>query len=84
MHGLYEVGSERTTGKTYVVDLLQGTCTCPSFAWRGVKCKHMRAAESQQSRDHALETLEGPDISPRGRIVVVQEGPRFIDLVDRW
>jgi hypothetical protein len=31
---LYEVGSEKTIGKTYTVDLLEGTCTCPSYQWR--------------------------------------------------
>ena len=44
---LFEVGSERTANKTYTVDLLEGTCTCPSYQWRGVKCKHIRAVESQ-------------------------------------
>lgn len=29
----------------YMVDLARGTCTCPDYATRGVKCKHAHAVE---------------------------------------
>ncbi len=42
--GRYHVLS--STGKTkYAVDLAASTCACPDFQKRGVKCKHIIAAE---------------------------------------
>lgn len=39
----YVVVSE--SGATYVVDLGEGTCTCPDYRYRGGRCKHLRRVE---------------------------------------
>jgi len=31
--------------KIYHVDLRESTCECPDYQFRGIKCKHIRAAE---------------------------------------
>lgn len=43
--GLYEVRSFTDPNKTYVVDVVERTCTCPAFIY-GVRvpCKHILAA----------------------------------------
>jgi len=41
--GLYLVANGR--GENYVVDLVEHSCTCPDFTYRGVRCKHLIAAE---------------------------------------
>jgi hypothetical protein len=76
--GLYEVASEKTSGKTYTVDLLQGSCTCPSYQWRGIKCKHIRAAEAktEESTEDLRERLlsldmDQPQSMNRRRIVLI-------------
>ncbi len=38
--GEYAVDSE--SGATYIVDALEGTCTCPDATIRGETCKHLR------------------------------------------
>jgi len=54
--GLFEVESENHTGKYYVVDLMQRSCTCPHHRFRGAFCKHL----------HAVKELHAPrDIAPR-------------------
>jgi len=45
--GLYEVPSFRVPGRTYVVDVLEGSCTCPHFKFRGAHCKHLRLVEAK-------------------------------------
>jgi transposase len=41
---LWEVPSQSGKGK-YTVDLSKPSCTCPDFALRGLKCKHIYAVE---------------------------------------
>ena len=41
---LWEVPSQTGKGK-YTVDLSKPSCTCPDFALRGLKCKHIYAVE---------------------------------------
>lgn len=38
--GVYEVDSE--SGNTYLVDLIDGRCTCPDHMYREQRCKHVR------------------------------------------
>lgn len=42
--GIYEVESETTTGKWYLVDLFAGSCSCPHHQTKKVECKHLRFA----------------------------------------
>jgi hypothetical protein len=42
---LFEVSSEKTEGKTYVVDVNERNCSCPAYHYYG-KCKHLRLVES--------------------------------------
>jgi ribonuclease HI len=39
----------------YEVDLAAGTCSCPDFAKRGLKCKHVLAAEMFSGGGEAAE-----------------------------
>jgi SWIM zinc finger len=41
---LWEVPSQSGKGKS-TVDLEKPSCTCPDFAWRGLKCKHIYAVQ---------------------------------------
>src|SRR5437764_114825 len=41
---LWEVPSQSGKGK-YTVDLEKPSCTCPDFALRSLKCKHIYAVE---------------------------------------
>lgn len=41
-----------TEGGTYVVDLDDGTCTCPDHAIRGARCKHLRRVAMDVSDGH--------------------------------
>lgn len=51
--GQYHVLS--STGKSkYVVDLAALTCTCPDFQKRGIKCKHIIAAEIFAAKEGEL------------------------------
>ena len=45
-HGLYEVPSFTDPRKTYVVDIIERTCTCPAFTY-GIRnpCKHILAVK---------------------------------------
>ena len=45
---LFEVESQSGHG-TYVVDLLEKSCTCPHFRYRGVQCKHIKAVTPVES-----------------------------------
>lgn len=38
--GVYEVASQ--SDNTYLVDLIDGRCTCPDHMYRGQRCKHVR------------------------------------------
>jgi uncharacterized Zn finger protein len=55
--GLFEVESEKHPNRTYVVDLISRTCTCPHFRYRGVQCKHIKAAVPQQVEVLTVETI---------------------------
>ena len=44
-NGLFRVQSFSNPQIFYVVDLLEKTCTCPHFTYRGIICKHLRAVE---------------------------------------
>ena len=46
----WEVPSQNGSG-VYVVDLQNGTCTCPDHTRRGVKCKHLWAVEYTITRE---------------------------------
>lgn len=51
--GRFAVPSQSGRGE-YLVDLTAGTCTCRDFAGRGIKCKHILAAEMRvQSAQNA-------------------------------
>lgn len=43
-NGRYIVPSQSST-KEYEVDIISSTCSCPDYRKRGVKCKHILAAE---------------------------------------
>ena len=45
---LFEVESENHPGRTYVVDMLSRTCTCPHYRYRGAICKHIRSVEPRE------------------------------------
>jgi len=49
--GLYEVPSFTDPRKTYVVDIIERTCTCPAFTY-GVRnpCKHIKAVKDYVNR----------------------------------
>ena len=52
---------ETESGGTYVVDLRNGTCTCPDHAIRGARCKHYRrvwrdAVDGRIGPPEAMET----------------------------
>lgn len=38
------VPSSKDPNKYYYVNLLEKTCTCPDFQFRGVECKHIKAS----------------------------------------
>lgn len=46
--GRYEV--ENRAGRTYVVDLPEGDCTCPDHRIRGESCKHLRRVAIEVTR----------------------------------
>lgn len=56
-HGRYSVDSQ--SGKTYVVNLRAGECTCPDHRIRKVLCKHVRRV--------AIEVNRG-EVPPPGKI----------------
>lgn len=56
-HGRYSVDSQ--SGKTYVVNLPAGECTCPDHRIRQVLCKHVRRV--------AIEVNRG-EVPPPGKI----------------
>jgi hypothetical protein len=73
-----------TDGGTYVVDLADGTCTCPDHAIRGARCKHLRRV--------AVDVTEGATPAPDerasacavcGRRLFVPLGARGPQLCDR-
>lgn len=43
-NGKYIVPSQNST-REYKVDITAGTCSCPDYSKRGIKCKHILAAE---------------------------------------
>jgi len=49
---LFEVSSEENSAKFYTIDLMEKSCTCAHFRYRGVQCKHIRAVEETQSKKH--------------------------------
>jgi len=51
--GVYVVPSQSGAGE-YTVDLVAGTCTCPDFAKRGARCKHILAAGMACARQGAV------------------------------
>jgi hypothetical protein len=57
--GIYDVDSD--SGNSYVVDLLEGQCSCPDHQMRGERCKHIRRV--------ALEITEGSVPAPGRRAV---------------
>lgn len=42
---VFSVASQSDPRKLYYVNLLEHSCTCPDFTFRGVECKHIRAAQ---------------------------------------
>ena len=61
VHPLQEAGLfrvENGRGKTYIVDLLAGTCTCPDHTFRGATCKHLIAAQLYEAK--MREALNAP------------------------
>lgn len=44
---LRAVVKSSNSDKLYSVDIRTGECECPDFSFRGVKCKHIRAAEAK-------------------------------------
>lgn len=57
--GIYDVDSD--SGNSYVVDLLEGRCSCPDHQIRGERCKHIRRV--------ALEITVGNVPAPGRRAV---------------
>lgn len=57
--GIYDVDSD--SGNSYVVDLLEGRCSCPDHQIRGERCKHVRRV--------ALEITVGNVPAPGRRAV---------------
>lgn len=52
----YRVQSETDPARAYAVDLTEMTCTCPDHEYRGIVCKHMKAAQlfEQKHADPAV------------------------------
>lgn len=80
---LYDVPSFTEEGESYVVDVAEGTCTCPHFQHRlkGTQglCKHLKAARAARFADlltiaeeQPTETLESllPRYEQAGRLEV--------------
>lgn len=44
---LRAVVKSQNSDNQYSVDLRTSECECPDFQFRGVKCKHIRAAEAK-------------------------------------
>jgi len=45
---LWEVESSTHSGETYIVDLREGSCTCPGFRFRGY-CKHLTGLKEEKN-----------------------------------
>ncbi len=41
---IFEVKSESDEGKSYIVNLKERSCTCPSYKYKGF-CKHIAAVD---------------------------------------
>lgn len=67
-NGVWIVPSQTKPAKTYLVNLEQGTCTCPDRAEWGYKCKHMFAAETVASRENRASP--DPELSDPESVVL--------------
>jgi len=43
---IFEVESFTRPGRYYTVDLIERSCTCPHFRFRGAICKHIKLVEA--------------------------------------
>lgn len=74
--GLYEVDSQ--SGETYVVDLVEGRCTCPDHMYRDERCKHIRRVAIEINEDR---------LPPPGKLTrrcAVCGSTIFVPENDRW
>lgn len=76
-----------TGGGTYVVDLDDGTCTCPDHAIRGARCKHLRrvAVEVTAGRVPAPDERTGACAVCGAALFVpmAAQGPRLCERHER-
>lgn len=59
--GVWLVPSESSPGSRHRVSLLEETCTCRSFLFSGLRCKHRWAVEFELVLLSALAELAGED-----------------------
>lgn len=73
----YVVVSE--SGAEYLVDLREGTCTCPDYRYRGGRCKHVRRVEFATGAREIPRWVDGvdPDLG-RHLHDPADGGPRFV------
>lgn len=60
--GLYYVQSQ-TGARQYHVNLTANTCTCPDYAYRHARCKHLEAARLLWWEQHVCQLCEQAGIS---------------------
>src|SRR2546425_3250276 len=71
---LWEVPSQTGKGK-YTVDLEKPSCTCPDFALRGLKCKHIYAA--LYTITPPAEASNSTTVRKTGRATYRQDWPAY-------
>lgn len=78
---IVEINSESTPGKKYTLDLTAKTCSCPSYQYRGVSCKHLKNNLYDEEEDldeekisecnNNFNTIEVPSENISGKLYTI-------------